>query len=214
MLHRTTREKRPQARAPIGSNRKENPMPGDFVGRGVVRKLWAADAAAYAAHLKRLDANARSMRFQGLVSDAYLVEHAGRAIAARTVVYGYFDEGVLRAVAELHPEPGRTEAEAAFSVEADYQEHGVGTELFRRLVTAARNRGVRRLMMNCLPGNLAMRRLCARFGAKITIADGEAVGVIATDGPTPLSFFVEAVADGTGLAKALLDLELERLRAA
>jgi GNAT superfamily N-acetyltransferase len=134
------------------------------------------------------------------------------------VLYGAFIDGALVAVAELHPLTGAFtgagEAEAAFSVERAYQDLGIGTELFRRLTTAARNRGIRRIVLHCLPGNARMQHICAKFDARITFADGEACAVMDAAAPTPLSIWVEAVADGTSLAKALLDAELTLLRVA
>jgi RimJ/RimL family protein N-acetyltransferase len=191
-------------------------MPGPFIGRGVVRKLWAGDTAQFAAHLQRLDRDSRIRRFMGLVSDEHVAAHARNAVRLDTVIYGYFDRGVLRAAAEMHPLGGAFsgEAEGAFSVELDYQEHGVGTELFRRVLTAARNRGVRRLTLNCLPNNLAMRRLCEKFGAKLHVEDGEAVAHLVAVAPTPLSWMTEAFVDGTGIAKAMLDARLQALRTA
>lgn len=193
-------------------------MTDQAISHGVVRKLWIADKEALIAHLLRLDTDSRMTRFQGLVSDAHVRRHAENAIRADTVLYGAFIGGELVAVAELHPLrgafTGAGEAEAAFSVERAYQDIGIGTELFRRLTTAARNRGIRRLVLHCLPGNARMQHICAKFDARVTFADGEARAVMDAAAPTPLSMWVEAVADGTGFAKALLDAELTLLRAA
>jgi RimJ/RimL family protein N-acetyltransferase len=191
-------------------------MPGKFIGRGVVRKLWAGDTAELIEHLRRLDADSRMRRFMALVSDDHVEAHARRAVRLDTVIYGYFDRGTLRAAAEMHPLRGAFsgEAEGAFSVERDWQEHGVGTELFRRLINAARNRGIRQLTLSCLPGNLAMQRLAEKFGAKVRIQDGEAIAHLSALGPTPLSLMTEAVADSTGIAKAMLDARLKALGAA
>lgn len=191
-------------------------MPGPFYGRGVIRKLWLFDKPRFIEHLKRLDTDSRRKRFQGLVSDAYVERYGERAFKLDAVLYGYFDRGELKAVAELHPLGGllTPDAEVAFSVEADYQEQGIGSELFKRLTTAARNRGLKRLIMHCLPANIGMRRLANRFGSAIVIEDGEAVGELQAPMATPLSLWREAMADGTGFARALLEVELPALAAA
>jgi GNAT superfamily N-acetyltransferase len=190
----------------------------DLLGRGVVRKLWTTDRTRFAEHLARLDPASRARRFHGLVSDAYVASYAEGALRFDTVLYGYFDAGVLRAAAELHPLgrsfTGAGAAEAAYSVEAAYQDQGVGTELFRRLTVAARNRGIRRILHHFTLDNAAMRRLCERFEATITVEAGEATAVMASAPPTALSLWSEAVADGTGLAKSILDAELKLVRAA
>ena len=48
---------------------------------GVVRKLWNADARAYADHLLRLDPASRRNRFGGAVADQFVRHHADRRSA-------------------------------------------------------------------------------------------------------------------------------------
>jgi RimJ/RimL family protein N-acetyltransferase len=67
----------------------------------------------------------------------------------------------LRMIGESWP----TDAEGAFSVEKDFQNGGVGTQLLGRIVRAARNRGVSRLYMNCLAENRKMQRLAKKYEA-------------------------------------------------
>lgn len=189
-------------------------MPGNFVGRGTIRRLWPPDRPEFAAHLLRLDVDSRRKRFQGFVSDSFIETYAERALTTKAVFYGYFDDGVLRAVAELHPlRPALAgRAEAAFSVEPGYQEHGIGTALFKRILDAARNRSISDLVLHCLSTNAAMHRLVAKFGGKISIDSDEAVGTIRSAVPTPMSLMREAISGGVGYAKAMLDEELKLIR--
>ena len=53
------------------------------------------------------------------------------------------------------------EAEAAFSIEKAWQSHGVGSELLKRTLLAAGNRGIRMLHMSCLANNQRMQQLPA-----------------------------------------------------
>jgi RimJ/RimL family protein N-acetyltransferase len=179
--------------------------------RGTIRKLSALDADMFAAHLRRLDGDSRRKRFQGVVGEAFLERHAHGALASGALVYGYFDEGALRAAAELHAD-GPHAAEAAFSVERAWQDKGIGTELFRRLTVAARNRRVRRITLRCLPENRTMQRLCDKFGSRMTTEAGETTARLTAGAPSVFSLFAEALADGTGLAKTLLDARLALLR--
>ena len=55
------------------------------------------------------------------------------------------------------PHNGRRRAEAAFSVEKPFQRDGIGSELVRRIVRAARNRRITTLYMTCLAQNRAMQ---------------------------------------------------------
>jgi acetyltransferase len=61
--------------------------------------------------------------------------------------------------------------ELAVLVSDRYQRHGLGSELVRRLIQAARDQGVREIVANTLPENLAMRALANRFGFKILASE-------------------------------------------
>jgi acetyltransferase len=60
-----------------------------------------------------------------------------------------------------------TEAELAVLVSDDYQRHGLGTELVRRLIQVARDEKLHEIVANILPENLGMCALASRFGFKI-----------------------------------------------
>jgi RimJ/RimL family protein N-acetyltransferase len=183
----------------------------DLRHRGTIRKLSLGDAGQFAAHLQRLDPESRRRRFQGVVGEDFLARHARQALGSGALVYGYFDEGALRAVAELHAD-GPHAAEAAFSVERAWQDQGIGTELFRRLTVAARNRSVKRITLRCLPENRTMQRLADKFGSRMTTEAGETTARLTAGAPSVFSLFAEALADGTGLAKTLLDARLALYR--
>lgn len=184
-------------------------MPHDLTARASVRKLLTGDSDALLQHFTRLDAEARQARFHGIVSDSWIERHTRNAIRCDTVLYGGFDAGALRAVGELHPHKraftGSGVAEAAFSVEAAWQDHGLGTELFRRLVVAARNRGIRCLQVMFLPGNARMQRICEKFGARFTYRDGEVTAEFLATPPTPLTLWAEAIGDGANMAGRVLE---------
>jgi GNAT superfamily N-acetyltransferase len=59
-----------------------------------------------------------------------------------TVIIAYFEHGVVRGAAELHPPEQSPDAlpEIAFSVEASVRRQGVGSILFRKLIAEARGR--------------------------------------------------------------------------
>jgi L-amino acid N-acyltransferase YncA len=52
---------------------------------------------------------------------------------------------------------------------------GLGRLLFQRLVDAARQLGVRRILLEILPENRPMLALAGRFGAEPVSFDGQAV---------------------------------------
>lgn len=183
---------------------------GDTVAPGVIRKLWAGEVEIFKDHLLRLDIESRRFRFGSAVSSEFIERYAQRAFRSGAIVHGYFVDGVLRAAAELYPLgdvlPG--EAEAAFSVEREFQNHGLGTILLERVILTARNRGIRTLCLSCLSHNRRMQQIARKFDAELTYDFDEAQAELVTPYPTPLSLVREAAADAHGMAGAVLDAQL------
>lgn len=180
---------------------------------GLIRKMWAGDADRYRDHLLRLDQESRSRRFGGGVADAYIRNYADTSHWIDMVVHGFFVDGVLRGVAELRPLAVRQEAEAAFSIETPWQGHGVGSALLERTLLAARNRGIKHILMTCLVDNRRMQHLARKFEAELSFDFGGVVGEVETPRPTPLSVVRELVSDGHGFATAILDAQSRLLKA-
>src|ERR1700751_1446369 len=105
---------------------------------GVVRKLWIGETAKYRDHLLRLDSQSRRNRFSGGVSDQFIRNYVEFAPGLDAVVHGFFVGGPMRGAAELRPLGAGfpREAEAAFSVEKDWQSNGVGSGLLRPTLPA------------------------------------------------------------------------------
>ena len=157
----------------------------------------------------RLDQDSRHSRFGGGVSDDFIINYVTTTFGLGSVVHGFFADGVLRGAAELRP-LGRAfsrEAEAALSIEADWQSHGVGSALLDRTLLAARNRGIKTLHMACLANNRRMQELARKFAAELSFDFGDVVGEVVAARPTPLSVLRELVADNCGFATAVLDVQ-------
>lgn len=182
---------------------------------GLIRKMWIGEAYKYRDHLLRLDAESRHRRFGGGVSDAYIRNYVDTRMWLDALVHGFFVDGRLRGAAELRPADGRfsKEAEAAFSVESEWQSHGVGSALLERTLLAARNRGIAHLHMDCLADNHRMQQLARKFAAELSFDFGEVVGEVEAPRPTPLSVVRELVSDGHGFATAILDAQSRLFRA-
>lgn len=174
---------------------------------GTVRKLWLGEATAYRDHLLRLDPDSRHRRFSGAVSDEVIIRHAATAEDLGVVVHGFFVDGTLRGAAELRHigDMFSRQAEAAFSIEQPWQSHGVGTALLERTLLSARNRGVKRLQMNCLPDNRRMQQLAKKFQADLKFDFGSVVGELDAPRFTPVSVMREAFEDAHGMAVAWFD---------
>jgi GNAT superfamily N-acetyltransferase len=176
-----------------------------------VRRLWPCDVEAYCLHLLRLDARARYSRFFSVVSNEVISRHARKCFGPDCLIYGYFDGGILRGAAELHLiEPGCAkytgEAEAAFSVEQTLRRNGVGSILMERLIRAARNRGLK-MVISCLPQNIAMQSLAKKFGASLHFDHGEIIGRFPRQLPTLHAILDETVDDTLSLAAAMFDVQ-------
>ena len=182
---------------------------------GVIRKLWVGEAAKYREHLLRLDPDSRRSRFGGAVADDFVRRYVELSIALEAVVHGFFIDGEMHGAAVLRPLglPFPRQAEAAISVEKDWQSHGVGSALLRHTLLTARNRGFRLLHMACLAENRRMQQLARKFDAELSFDFGSVIGEVEASRPTPLSLMREMMADSHGFATAMLDLQSRILRA-
>ncbi len=173
---------------------------------GAVRRLWSSETELYRQHLLRLDAESRRNRFGGAVSGEFIQRYAEPAALNGAVIYGFFVDGVLRGAAELRPLARAGEAEAALSVEREWQSRGVGTALLERVLLVARNRQIKHLHMICLAENRRVQQLARKFDAELTFQSGSVVADVIAARPTPVSLMRELVADSADLAIAMLDV--------
>src|SRR5262245_14379807 len=185
-------------------------------GDGMTRRLWPTETDKFRDHLLRLDPESRRMRFAHSVSDAFIDEYAGRMTAYGSLVYGHLVDGKVRGAAELRRlgDSWGDEAEAAFSVEKPYQDHGVGTDLMGRVVRAARNRSLRRLYMSCLAENARMQAIARKHDALLRFEYGDVVGEIEPVHADYFSLAAEVAEDRMGFIIAVLDLQARLVRAA
>ena len=176
--------------------------------RGIIRKLLPQEHRELLQHFLRLDGESRRARFHHAVSDDFLAAYTRHAVADGAIVHGWFCDGVLRAVAELHPLGSWKSAEAAFSVEPKHQEHGVGSRLMAATMTAARNRGVEKLTLCCSPVNHRMQAIARKSGARLCLRADEVFGEIRPRPATGLSYLRESIGDAHGLMTAILGLRV------
>ena len=176
-----------------------------FVGSDTFyRKLWEPERPALLAHFLRLAPADRRLRFCHQADDAEIHTYCARVRWSGATIIGGFVGGALRGVVELIFDPGRLprDGEVALSVEGPYQDTGIGTELLRMALTAARNRHVRTVHLACLYENTRMQRLARKFDAVLTIDAGAVEGRIIHPWPSYRSLLEEATADGRALLRA------------
>lgn len=191
-------------------------MDESYLWGGIVRKMWLTETEKFRDHLLRLDEHNRRMRFGMAADDQFIESYASRINDMQSLVYGYFVGGEMRGAAELRNigDTWRRDAEAAFSVEAEHQNRGVGAELLGRAIRAARNRGIGRIYMNCLAENHKMQRLARKYEAELHFDHGEVVGKVVPSSPTYVTLWNEVFDDSKGFVMAVLDLPLRLMTAA
>ena len=148
--------------------------------RDVVRILRRDELPLLRDHLLRLDRESRHDRFHGFMDDGFIERYAAKCAGDGTVIIAYIEDGVVRGAAELHPPDQAPDAlpEIAFSVEASARRQGVGSILFKRLISEARWKGYRSLRITTGAQNQAMRSLANKFGAHLIFRHGESTGTI------------------------------------
>jgi GNAT superfamily N-acetyltransferase len=159
-------------------------------------------------HLLRLDPESRHDRFNGFMEDEFIERYAARCAADGTIVVAYMENGIVRGAAELHPPEQSDDGlpEIAFSVEACVRRQGVGSVLFKRLLSEARWKGYRRLRVTTGAGNEAMRALASKFGAHLVFRHGESTGTIEVNQATQGELAKLAIDGPLDAARAVMNL--------
>ena len=150
-------------------------------GVGIVRTLSQQEELPLLRdHLLRLDRTSRHDRFHGFIDDSFIARYAEKCANDGTVIIAYFEDGVVRGAAELHPPEQSPDAqpEIAFSVEQSVRRKGVGSILFRKLIAEAHAKGYQSLRITTGAQNDAMKALAHKFGAHLTFRHGESTGSI------------------------------------
>lgn len=172
---------------------------------GCIRRLWPVERRLFAAHLLRLSAEDRLLRFQGYLNDEAVEAYVEALDWFAGVVIAHFVDGEVRAAAHLSWTRGLVRTgEIGLSVEAGYRRRGIGTALLRRAMTIARNRFVSDIELLCMPENAAMRRVAAHLGLKWKVAAGQAETAAHLRWPDQLSLFDEMIGETEGLMRSPL----------
>lgn len=186
-------------------------MPGASIDASffpALRKLRPADQDDVEAHLLRLGAADRQMRFCGSVSDRSIIAYCEQINWSETIVLGCMIDGQLRGMAELIPEREHvaTAAELAITVEQPFQDQGIGTELLRKMLTIARNRAIGKVYMICLIDNRRMQHVAEKLAANLVVDVDEVEGFIRPVGATYFTLAEEVLMDGQALWRAVLEV--------
>jgi len=140
-----------------------------------VTRLSTLDQAAISDHFLRLDARSRYARFGNGVSDRFLNQYSRRLLRLRGEIFGIFLTGELRAVAEIREilDDWPRTAEAALSVEQNWQGRGLGNTLMFHIVGAARNYGTDFIHMMFSSNNSRMKSLTEKCNGEFEFVDSQ-----------------------------------------
>jgi GNAT superfamily N-acetyltransferase len=186
-----------------------------------IRRLWHSDMPTFRGHLLRLDPNSRHQRFGGGMSDDFVGHYAEHCFGKGDLVFGAFSDGQMVGAAELRsseaiwteqaPFRRHVHAEAAFSVEEPFRRRGIGENLFRRVETAASNHGVETIEIVCMPDNIGMIRLAAKFKAQFTFEENTYTGRLTARRPTAMTMIGEVAHDIADFAASVFDMQMRAL---
>ena len=150
-----------------------------------IRRLSSHDQSAVTRHFEHLDPTTRRMRFGGGTSHEFATRYASRVFQIDGVIYGAFADGRLLGVAELrdHFDICPSTAEAALSVEPEWQNRGIGNALLNRIIVAAKDRKINTLYMICLRENKKMQHLAAKHHAVMDFCSSQVEATIQPSRP-------------------------------
>jgi GNAT superfamily N-acetyltransferase len=158
----------------------------------VIRALLPEEARRYTDHLLRLTAEDRRSRFMAMADDGRIERHVASINWNQTLVLAAIDQGEVHAAGELSWGADRR-AELAVSVEKGWQGHGLGGNLTRRLVLAARNRGLRKLGMSCMPDNRRMQSITRKYVGPYVMGGGEVTSLVDLPPASPVTVLHEII---------------------
>ncbi|MBI1776962.1 MAG: GNAT family N-acetyltransferase [Proteobacteria bacterium] len=179
----------------------------------VIRPLVPIEASSMREHFLRLRDEDRYLRFGGPAREGMVDRYLAGIDWTHSIRLGCFLDATLRGLAEL-VRSGEHAAELALTVEAPFQHRGIASDLLRRVLVLARNRGVRQIISYCLADNQNMRGLVRKFTGRIEFDGANAAAHFSTGVANPLSFWHESVQSANGLVGSLAQQLIGRGQAA
>ena len=157
-----------------------------------VRRVLAHEYHKYADHLKALDDESRYLRFGTHVKSAVIDQLCANITAHQSehVLFAVEDDQ-LSFIAVGHVAL-QGEMELAFSVLPQYQRHGLGSAVMKRVISWCRTHGHLKGCMTCLTHNAAIQHLCRKHGIHIYSSHGETLANIELDSPNITTYLAEA----------------------
>lgn len=142
----------------------------------LTKELSAISREALRRHFLALPPEDVRLRFGSSMSAEGIGAYVDKIDFDRDAVFGVFDENLqLIGVVHLALDPEHDNAELGVSVLPGYRGKGIGTTLFERAETHARNHYIKILFMHCLTENQPMMHIASKSGMRVVAASiGEA----------------------------------------
>jgi RimJ/RimL family protein N-acetyltransferase len=163
-----------------------------------IQRLGARSSDALVAHFLALTPADRRLRFGASLASERIAAYVDEIDFTRDAVFAAHDDR-LAPIGVAHVAFTDEQAELGLSVSAGHRGCGVGSALFERATTHARNRLVPRLFMHCLAENAPVMRIARRFGMIVVTESGDAEAHLALSPASLSSIGSEFVADRLAL---------------
>ena len=148
-----------------------------LAGTPPVKQLSGASRPALIEHFLALSMEDLRLRFGRFMTPNALREYVDSIDFGRDAAFGIFN-GELRLIGVAHVARIADGAELGVSVVPGERGRGVGSALFERAHTYARNQLLRQLFMHCLTENKAMMHIARKSGMRIVAEAGEAAAYL------------------------------------
>lgn len=170
-----------------------------------IHRLHSVDQRDICDHFLRLDQHSRRARFCGATTDRLIKDYAYKSFDRPSIVCGAYIGGHLRGLVELRAVRKKLSetAEAALSVEHDWQNLGIGDALFQHMLIIAQNRGIGSIQMVCLRNNNRMQHLAIKHRAMLDYDQNMIAAVLRPDWPTLASVVKEVTGETRDYAQLL-----------
>jgi len=164
----------------------------------LVRELHAGHREKILDHLLGLSNDDRTLRFGMYTSDEVIKRYVASIDFLNDSVFGVFDNelhliGLAHLGYPLFGNQTNKTAEFGVSVSQSGRGIGIGSALFKRASTHARNTHIEILYVHCLSSNKVMMHIAKKAGMAIEFSYGEADAYLRLTPPNNASIMSEAV---------------------
>lgn len=163
-----------------------------------IQRLDVRSRASLVAHFVALPAVDRRLRFGASLAPERIAAYVDEIDFDRDAVFAAHDDRLALA-GVAHVAFTGEQAELGLSVLPAHRDNGVGSALFERATTHARNRLVYRLFMHCLAENAPIMRIARRFDMDVVTHSGDAEAHLTLSPASLASISREFVADRLAL---------------